>query len=207
MTDDVGYKRPRANRRFLPARSGNPSGRPKRRPSFRAPAKGQRRADSKPWARVKTLVDSAVAGDVRAQSLLVGVLARIGEPEQIEAASPASDDQAILDAYVGGELKRRADQIDTASSPGEDNAADRHCGRHPERAFVNGAFEGRMARLELCDVDFRTRVMALNKETGALLLDAAPFFRAVARVLAARSRPPFLSAWPPRRAVSADTAR
>jgi hypothetical protein len=76
-----------------------------------------------------------------------------------------------------------------------------------ERAFVNGAFDGRMVRLQLCDVDFRTRVTALNKETGALLLDGMPFFRAIVRVLAARLRPPFLSPWPRRRAMRPDAIR
>jgi hypothetical protein len=83
------------------------------------PGKDRRQTISKLQALVKTLVDSAIAGNARAQSVLVGALARIPEPEQIEAASPALDDQAILDAYVGGELKRRTD---TPPSPGEDNA-------------------------------------------------------------------------------------
>ena len=66
-----------------------------------------------------------------------------------------------------------------------------------ERAFVNGSFEGRMVRIELCELDFRTTVMGLNKVTGALFLDAAPLFRAMARALTVRSRPPFLSPSPP----------
>jgi hypothetical protein len=39
-----------------------------------------------------------------------------------EAASLTSDDQAILDAYVGGELKRRGNETDPAPVPGEDDA-------------------------------------------------------------------------------------
>jgi hypothetical protein len=62
-----------------------------------------------------------------------------------------------------------------------------------ERAFVNGSFEGRTVKIEVCDLDFRTSVRGLNKATGALLLDAAPLFRAIARALAERSRPPFMS--------------
>lgn len=130
--DPVGYKRPPAHARFRPGRSGNPNGRPKRRPSFRAallaelaasvPAKDQQRAGSKLQALVKMLVDSAIDGNARAQSLLVGALVRIGEPQENEAASLASDDQAILDAYVGGELKRRANETDPAPVPGEDDA-------------------------------------------------------------------------------------
>jgi hypothetical protein len=130
MPDDhedgaVGYKRPPSHARFRPGRSGNPSGRPKRQPSFRAallaelaatmPAKDPKRAGSKLEALVKTLVDAAIAGDGRVQSVLVGVLARIGEAEEHEVAGLASDDRAILDAYVGGELKRRADKTDATS--------------------------------------------------------------------------------------------
>ncbi|MGA8692993.1 MAG: DUF5681 domain-containing protein [Xanthobacteraceae bacterium] len=130
--DAVGYKRPPPHTRFRPGRSGNPSGRPKRRPSFRVallaelaatmPAKDPQRASSKLQALVRTLVDSAIAGDARAQSVLVGVLARIGEAEEHEAAPLTSDDRAILDAYVGGELKRRANDADPAPPPDENNA-------------------------------------------------------------------------------------
>jgi Family of unknown function (DUF5681) len=130
--DPVGYKRPPTYTRFRPGRSGNPNGRPKRRPSFRAallaelaaslPAKDQQRTGSKLQALVKMLVDSAIAGNARAQSLLVGALVRIGEAEENEGASLTSDDQAILDAYVGGKLERRANETDTAPSPGEHNA-------------------------------------------------------------------------------------
>ena len=130
--DPVGYKRPPVNTRFQPGRSGNPSGRPKTRPSFRAvllaelaatmPANNQQQAGSKLQALVRALVNAAVAGDARSQALLVGALLRIGESEENEAASLTSDDQAILDAYVGGEFKHRADKSDTAPDQGEDDA-------------------------------------------------------------------------------------
>jgi hypothetical protein len=128
--DGVGYGRPPEKSRFHRGRSGNPSGRPKRRPSFRtalleelaanAAGKGQS-AGSKLQALVKTLVDTAIAGDGRAQSVLVGVLARIGEAEETVATTPTSDDQAILDAYVGDELKRRANDSDAAGPTDENN--------------------------------------------------------------------------------------
>jgi Family of unknown function (DUF5681) len=81
----VGYKDPPAHRRFRPGRSGNPAGRPRRRPSFEdelftelaaaMPGKDPERARSKLQALVKTLVDSAIAGNARAQSIVVGAIA------------------------------------------------------------------------------------------------------------------------------------
>jgi hypothetical protein len=83
------------------------------------PGKDQIRAGSKLEALVRTLVDSAIAGDGRAQALLVSALARIGDAEDNEPNSLTPDDKEILDAYVGGELKRRADETDAPPSLGE----------------------------------------------------------------------------------------
>jgi Family of unknown function (DUF5681) len=128
----AGYKRPPAYTRFRPGRSGNPSGRPRRKPTFRMalqeelaatmPGKDPQRAGSKLQALVKTLVDTAIAGDARAQSLLVGALARMGDAEENEAASLTADDQEILDAYVGSEIKDGASNTDAPSSPDGDHA-------------------------------------------------------------------------------------
>ena len=129
--DAVGYRRPPSQTRFRPGHSGNPSGRPKRKPTFRValreelaaimPGKDPQRASSKLQALVKTLVDTAIAGDARAQSLLIGALARMGDAEENEAASLTADDQEILDAYMGGEVKGGATETDAASSPGDDH--------------------------------------------------------------------------------------
>jgi hypothetical protein len=137
MADDcedaaVGYKRPPQHTRFRPGRSGNPTGRPKRKPTFRMalleelaaimPGKDPQRPGSKLQALVKTLVDTAIAGDARAQSLLIGALARMGDAEENEAASLTADDQEILDAYMGGEIKGGASETDAPSSPDDGHA-------------------------------------------------------------------------------------
>ena len=114
----VGYKRPPTHTRFKPGRSGNPAGRPKRQVSFSdalltelatsLPGKEPEQARSKLQALVKTLVDAAIGGNARAQSLVVGALARLGDAENSETPPLTADDKEILEAYVGGELKRRA---------------------------------------------------------------------------------------------------
>jgi len=137
MTDEskdantIGYKRPPTHTRFRPGHSGNPTGRPKRKPTFRMalleelaaimPGKDPKRAGSKLQALVKTLVDAAIAGDARAQSLLIGALARMGDAEENEAASLTADDQEILDAYTDSEVKDGASETDSPSLPGGDH--------------------------------------------------------------------------------------
>jgi hypothetical protein len=132
VSNSTGYKHPPTHTRFRPGRSGNPGGRPKRRPSFRAtllaelaetmPGNDRQGAQTKLRALIKTLVNAAIAGDARAQALLVSALARIGDVEDNEPDELTSDDREILESYVGGELKRRANDTGAAPSAGEDNA-------------------------------------------------------------------------------------
>jgi hypothetical protein len=132
MDDAVGYKRPPPHTRFRPGHSGNPSGRPKRKLTFRAallvelaatmPGKDPQRAGSKLEALVKTLVDTAIAGDARAQTLLIGALARMGDADEDDAASLTAEDHEILDAYMDSDVKDGASEADVASSPGDDHA-------------------------------------------------------------------------------------
>jgi hypothetical protein len=131
----VGYKRPPAHTRFRPGQSGNPSGRPRRRPDFQAallaelaetmPDANRKHGGSKLEALVKTLVDSAIAGNARAQSILCSVLTRLGDPEP-DSKPLTSEDQALLDEYVGDELKRRAVEAEPTSAGADSNAGDGH---------------------------------------------------------------------------------
>ncbi len=127
----TGYKKPPPHARFKPGQSGNPAGRPKRAPSFSAallaelaetiPGSDKKHARTKLQAFVRKVVDAAIAGDARAQAVLVGALARIGDVEANEPDAIAPDDREILEAYVGGRLERRSHETDAAPSPGEEN--------------------------------------------------------------------------------------
>jgi hypothetical protein len=76
------------------------------------PGTNPERADSKLQALVRTLVDSAIAGNARAQAIIVAVLTRMGDTEENAAAGLTADDREILDAYVGSELERRGTESD-----------------------------------------------------------------------------------------------
>jgi hypothetical protein len=127
--DAVGYKRPPVHTRFRRGESGNPAGRPKRRPTLQAvllaelatamPGTDAERGRTKLHALVQTLVDSAIAGNARAQTILMGALVRLGDAEDQEPLALTPDDREILDAYVGGELQRRAAQADASKVPTE----------------------------------------------------------------------------------------
>ena len=132
MNEPVGYKRPPASTRFQRGRSGNPTGRPKRAPSFSSallaelaetmPGRNQERAGSKLQALVRKIVDSAIAGDARAQAMLVGALARLGDVEADDQNAIAPDDREILDAYVGGEVERRANRTNASANASDEKA-------------------------------------------------------------------------------------
>ena len=46
----------------------------------------------------------------------------MGDADENEAASLTADDQEILDAYMGSEVKGGASETDVASSLGDDHA-------------------------------------------------------------------------------------
>jgi hypothetical protein len=125
MNNSVGYGRPPVGRQFKPGQSGNPAGRPKRAPSFReelleelreATAAGNGDLITKQRALIRTLVDSAIDGNLRAASVLVGFLAKAGDEAQANDVQVSDKDQNILEDYVGRELKRRGID-DTKAAP------------------------------------------------------------------------------------------
>ena len=79
----VGRGRPPRSTRFKPGQSGNPSGRPKKPPSFRGELMAElgepvsstdKEPISKQRALIRTLVALALAGNLRAMSVLVSYL-------------------------------------------------------------------------------------------------------------------------------------
>jgi len=113
---DVGYGRPPVASRFKPGKSGNPAGRPKRAPSFRTELleelaeftpEAEGHLITKQRAVIRTLIQEAIGGNLRALSVLVGFLARATAPEDTSDAQASEEDQEILEDFVGRELKRR----------------------------------------------------------------------------------------------------
>lgn len=110
----VGYKRPPTHSRFKLGVSGNPGGRPKRRPSFRellldelaAPeAADAKEGVSKLRAVIRSLIASAIAGNGRSQALLLDAIVRIGEADD-EAELLSPEDRELLESYAGGKSEQ-----------------------------------------------------------------------------------------------------
>jgi Family of unknown function (DUF5681) len=106
----VGFKRPPRHTQFRPGTSGNPGGRPKRRPAFREILLDELaspvRADgvSKLHAVVRSIVEAAIDGNGRAQTLLVGLLARFDDTDDdSDCVSP--EDRELLESYLNGKAE------------------------------------------------------------------------------------------------------
>jgi hypothetical protein len=117
----VGYGHPPKHSQFRPGQSGNPSGRPKRVKNLQAELLDElgepmriREGDTdreipKGRAILKTLVDEAVGGNMRA---IAAVLSFCGRPrsdadEQLGHERP--EDREIVEDLVSRELRRRAE--------------------------------------------------------------------------------------------------
>ncbi len=110
MSDTVGYGRPPKATRFQPGRSGNPSGRPKKRHSFAAelqeelarvvPGTEDPEPITNQQALARKLVALALAGNLRAAAIVVTCLGRSGESEA--PLNEVAEDQEILDEFLRG---------------------------------------------------------------------------------------------------------
>jgi hypothetical protein len=113
QTEQVGYKRPPLHSRFKAGASGNPNGRPKRRPTFRSVLLDELAAPiqiengkapiSTLRALVKNMIAAAMSGNARAQSLLLGMIERLGEAEESEPDALSAEDRELLDAHLRDE--------------------------------------------------------------------------------------------------------
>ena len=122
--EPVGYRRPPVSGQFKPGQSGNPSGRPKRGPSFGAELDAfmselTTGADGKIITNQRALIermrDLAMGGHARALYQFVAMLARRPEPEADTAEELADRDQEIPDTSSAGEPDERKDDAPIAT--------------------------------------------------------------------------------------------
>lgn len=119
MDKGTGYKRPPIASRWKKGQSGNPSGRKpgtlNLRTDLMAELKeviqinegGSARRITKQRALLKSLAARGIQGDARAANLILGLIARLLEPDQ-QSPIPeemGGEDKAILDAYLAKQLK------------------------------------------------------------------------------------------------------
>ena len=136
----VGFKNPPVASRFKPGTSGNPKGRPKGVRNLKDDLRDElgelivvndgnaERTISRQRAFIKALVDQAVAGDLRAATILATLCTRtFGADTEEEAEAPLPpDDRAILEKFLARELDRRDAEVD----PVEEAAAAKSTGAH-----------------------------------------------------------------------------
>ena len=116
-----GYRRPPADTQFKKGKSGNPAGRPKKTPSFKADLaaelrekvcitqEGGKQRISKQKAFCKTLVDAAIKKDIRAINALLACMRYfgVGAEEETTAESIDLSDLDLLETYVAQQRKQR----------------------------------------------------------------------------------------------------
>ena len=118
----VGYAKPPQHTRFKPGESGNPSGRPKDRPSLASAIEqalsepvvviehGRRKRLTKMEATARQLANKGAAGDLRAVSLIAGVTraeeAPSGQETNETAALAEADQEEPVDFVHGNRFPR-----------------------------------------------------------------------------------------------------
>lgn len=149
----VGYKKPPRETQFQPGQSGNRKGRPKGSKGLKTDLReemaervtinedGRSKKISKQRLMIKSMVQKAAKGDVRAQSAVLELVMRVFgvEDENTSKAKLSNTDQTILDAFLAGEgqgsgnIALKSDDEpkpdaggsgDKGSHEGGDNAAD-----------------------------------------------------------------------------------
>jgi hypothetical protein len=120
--DNVGYRRPPRRTQFKKGQSGNPRGRPRSAPSFKADLaaelrekltlteNGREHRITKQRAFIKTLTAAAIKRDIRAVNALLACmrLFGVGGDELAPAESTDVEDLELLDAYLAQQRKQRA---------------------------------------------------------------------------------------------------
>lgn len=121
MSEGIGYKRPPIVSRWRKSQSGNPSGRKRGSLNLRTDLitelkeviqineGGSARRITKQRALLKSLAARGIQGDARAANLILGLIARLLEPdEQFPLPDELGpEDQAILDSYLAKHLKTK----------------------------------------------------------------------------------------------------
>jgi hypothetical protein len=121
----VGYKRPPKSTRFKPGQSGNPTGRKKNVTNFKTDLiaelnetisfqeNGRERQLSKQRAFVKTLIDLAIKGDIRAINAIVA-LCRSFDADDNKASDEDIDNDGVN--IMNDFLERESRRSDHSSS-------------------------------------------------------------------------------------------
>jgi hypothetical protein len=116
--EGVGYGRPPKATRFKPGASGNPAGRPKKAKNLREQlldelnsivqfTEGSRRIEiTKAQAIVKTLVKSAIEGNLRATTIALSCI-NIVDADETQPIVQSSHDHELFENFVDREIRRR----------------------------------------------------------------------------------------------------
>jgi hypothetical protein len=124
--EKVGYGKPPTKTRFKPGQSGNPNGRPKASVNLKTDLRselsekihireGERSLKvSKQRAMLKALVAKALKGDARAANVVLTLVEKLFEPEAAQEEIPdlTSEDQAILERFLGRRMSSQSSSTD-----------------------------------------------------------------------------------------------